>query len=194
MPRASAKHGYHHGDLSNAALVEVFALLSERGAKGVTFAEVARRSGVTAAALYRHYPQPEALLAAAATESFQLFERSLRKATGDSARERLRSMIEAYLAFSLKHAARYELMFSQLGCEKPLELSEAGESSFKVLVDALLACRADAKLEWAFPLAKQVWALCHGFALLSHAGALGTSKREAQELLWAGVWRLVEAE
>jgi AcrR family transcriptional regulator len=194
MPgRSVGKSAYHHGDLGNAALAEVLVVLSERGARGVTFAEVARRLGVTAAALYRHYADPEALLVAAATESFVLFERTLRAVPASSPYERLRGMTNAYLTFAQKQPARYELMFNtRLDCEKPKAMIDAGAAAFGVLVEALGSCRPQSTAVELSDLAKQVWALCHGFASLADAERMVVGKREAQALLWQAARLVVE--
>ena len=190
---SAAKRAYHHGDLGNAALAEVLVVLAERGARGVTFAEVARRLGVTAAALYRHYADPQALLAAAAVESFVLFGRSLRAVRANSPYERLHEMSKAYLAFALKNPARYELMFGmRLDAGKPEALEQAGEAAFGVLVEALAQCRPRATSRGLTRLAKQVWALCHGFAALGTIDLLGVTKRDAQSCLWEAVRLVVE--
>lgn len=194
MPgRTVSKSTYHHGDLGNAALREVLLVLAERGARGVTFAEVARRLGVSAAALYRHYADPEALLIAATTESFVSFERALRAVPTSTPYERLRGMTNAYLTFAQKHPARYELMFNtRLDCAKPKAMMDAGAAAFGVLVEALGGCRAEATPAELTDLAKQVWALCHGFASLADAERMAVGKREAQALLWQAVRLVVE--
>jgi AcrR family transcriptional regulator len=187
------KHGYHHGDLGSAALSEALVVMAERGARGVTFAEVARRLGVSAAALYRHYAHPQALLAAVAAESFVLFEGALRSVGASDPYERLRAMANAYLAFALKHPARYELMFGlRFEEEKPDALQKAGDASFGALLEALAACRPDASVVGVRALGKQVWALSHGFAALSGVHRMALGKRQAQSLLWAAIRLIVE--
>jgi AcrR family transcriptional regulator len=193
VARTATKSAYHHGDLGNAALAEALRVLAERGARGVTFAEVARRLGVTAAALYRHYTDPQALLVAAASESFVLFERSLRANPAGSAYERLRGMTVAYLSFAQKYPARYELMFNtRFDCATPEGFEQAGASAFGTLVEALGACRSELDSAQLSHLGKQVWALCHGFATLADAQRMALAKREAQTLLWQAVRLVVE--
>ena len=62
---------YHHGDL-RAALIEAgMALLAEREADTLGLREVARAVGVSATAVYRHFPDKGALLGAMAREGLQ---------------------------------------------------------------------------------------------------------------------------
>lgn len=71
-----AKRGaYHHGDLKRALTDAALQLVQEKGPKGFTLREVARRAGVSAAAPYRHFADKAQLLAAVATQGFlQLHE------------------------------------------------------------------------------------------------------------------------
>src|SRR6201994_3346863 len=66
---------YHHGDLKRALTDAALRLVQEKGPKGFTLREVARRAGVSAAAPYRHFADKAQLLAAVATLGFvQLHE------------------------------------------------------------------------------------------------------------------------
>jgi Bacterial regulatory proteins, tetR family len=56
---------YHHGDLRRALTDAALDLIGERGPKGFTLTEVARRGGVSAAALYHAVQQPRVQVHAA---------------------------------------------------------------------------------------------------------------------------------
>ena len=67
----SDKRGYHHGDL-RAALIEAgLALLADRSADDIGLREAARAVGVSATAVYRHFPDKGAFLAALAGEGLR---------------------------------------------------------------------------------------------------------------------------
>lgn len=57
-----ARSTYHHGDLQRALLAEASELARAGGPVAVTLREVARRLGVSPAAIYRHFPDRDALL------------------------------------------------------------------------------------------------------------------------------------
>ena len=61
---------YHHGDLRAALVASACQLLEEKGVTALSLREVARRSGVSQAAPYRHFPDKASLLAAVAAEGF----------------------------------------------------------------------------------------------------------------------------
>ena len=52
----SEKRSYHHGDLRAAAIAAGLELLKSRTADDLGLREVARAVGVSATALYRHFP------------------------------------------------------------------------------------------------------------------------------------------
>ena len=59
---AMARSTYHHGDLRRALLTEARELARSDGTDAVTLREVARRLDVSPAAIYRHFPDRDALL------------------------------------------------------------------------------------------------------------------------------------
>ena len=61
---------YHHGDLRSAAVAEGLRLLQEREADSLSLREIARNVGVSATALYRHFPDRASLLAALANAGY----------------------------------------------------------------------------------------------------------------------------
>ena len=61
--------GYHHGDLREALILAGIELIAEKGFPGLSVAEAARRTGVSAAAPYRHFANRDAFLLAIATEA-----------------------------------------------------------------------------------------------------------------------------
>jgi len=69
------RNTYHHGDLKRALTEAALGLVAEKGPKGFTLREVARRAGVSPAAPYRHFSDKAQLVAAVATAGFiQLHE------------------------------------------------------------------------------------------------------------------------
>src|SRR6476469_1040818 len=59
---------YHHGDLRRALIDAGLELLESRDAEALSLREVARSVGVSATAVYRHFPDKNALLDALAAE------------------------------------------------------------------------------------------------------------------------------
>ncbi|MET0702035.1 MAG: TetR/AcrR family transcriptional regulator, partial [Mycobacterium sp.] len=66
----AARKSYHHGDLKRALTDAALSLVAEKGPKGFTLTEAARRAGVSAAAPYRHFADKADLLATVAEQGF----------------------------------------------------------------------------------------------------------------------------
>lgn len=87
-------------------------LLDREGAEAVTMRRVAKATGITAMAIYRHYPNRAALLNAVADQGFEELTLSLkdRRFTGDLA-TRFARMADLYLEHALDNPRLFALMF-----------------------------------------------------------------------------------
>ena len=74
------KRGYHHGDLRRALLDATVQLIEEQGLEAVSVREVARRTGVSPGAPFRHFENRTALLTAVA----EVAQERLMQAVGES--------------------------------------------------------------------------------------------------------------
>ena len=68
---AKAARGYHHGDLRAAVIAAGLERLAEGDGAELGLRALARDVGVSATALYRHFPDKEALLDALADEGLR---------------------------------------------------------------------------------------------------------------------------
>ncbi|HLL24811.1 MAG TPA: helix-turn-helix domain-containing protein, partial [Kofleriaceae bacterium] len=62
------KAAYHHGNLRTALIAAALKELGREGLTGLSLRGVARRAGVSAPAVYRHFESKDDLLAAVASE------------------------------------------------------------------------------------------------------------------------------
>ena len=110
-----APRGYHHGDLREALVSAGARVVARRGAGALSLRALARETGVSPRAPYRHFADKEALLAAIAEQGFARFGAALAGAldrhAGAPQDERLRGLAAAYMEFSAEHAHLVELMF-----------------------------------------------------------------------------------
>src|SRR6185503_3964150 len=119
-------------------------------------------------ALYRHFSDKTALLAAVAREGFQQFRETLEQAwrAGGGRFAGFEAMGLAYLRFALENSAHYRVMFGgfkQL-CDRDAELAADAVSAFDVLVGALVQLQQNRDAIPGDPaeLARFVWAASHG--------------------------------
>lgn len=141
-PRAQ----YHHGDLARALITASVEILTEVGAEGLSLREAARKAGVNHRAVYRHYADKRALLAAIAEGGYLQLTAELGAAlsahlsdqlTGiDRARASLRVLAEHFLRFARREPARYQVMFGpRLNRDSSFpELEQAIQGTVQLLV------------------------------------------------------------
>lgn len=125
------------GARTEARIVEAArSLLAEGGVEGCSMRAVAEGAGITAAAIYRHFPDKKTLVEHVVALAFEAFERSLLEAivsmpVGSFAR--LSALGEAYFRFSAEHEEEFKILFMPLrGGRK--KLSEVpGEGGYRIL-------------------------------------------------------------
>ncbi|MFY1824896.1 TetR/AcrR family transcriptional regulator [Myxococcus fulvus] len=156
---------YHHGSLRRAVLDTAVEALLESGPGGVSLRELARRAGVSHAALTHHFVDKAGLLTALAEEGYTRLADAL-----DAERERTQDFVElgvAYVRFAISHRAHFEVMNRpDLYHPKEPALVAAQARAEAALHDGLgaLAKRRlgpDARLG-----ALAAWSIVHGFAVL----------------------------
>ena len=156
------KRHYHHGDLPAALSRGAGKIIEKEGLEALTLRTLARRTGVSHAAPYRHFRNRESLLAALAVEGFATLGRVQREAAATSG---LRGMGEAYVRFALEHPQRFRLMFGgQLAITKHPQLREVATKVFEGLSGALSDRVPQA--QGARDASIAAWALVHGLAQL----------------------------
>jgi AcrR family transcriptional regulator len=190
---------YHHGNLRRALLDEALATIRTEGVEGVTLREIGARVGVSRTALYRHFGDKRALLAAVATEGFRTLRQGLITAweQGGRSDDAFRDMGFAYVGFAMANPSHYRVMFGGFvnpEADDP-ELGVEALGAFQALVDALIALQRDAIMRRDDPvlMARHVWALVHGIAMLGldgklhEPGAVDELTRYAFERLRTGI-------
>ena len=169
---------YHHGDLSRSLLHEALRTIEKGGVSALTLRGVGEKLGVSRTALYRHFADKSALLAAVATEGF----RTLRLHTQEAWEKHgggpkgLEAMGAAYVRFAVAHPSHYRVMFGGhvRDAASDSDLAKEGAGAFQVLVDAIIAQQKDGVLRRDNPLAlaQYIWANVHGIAMLAIDGQL----------------------
>ena len=169
---------YHHGNLRRALLDEALVTIRAEGVSALTLREIGARLGVSRTALYRHFADKRALLAAVATEGFRALRERLVAAWNDGGGrpEAFEAMGVAYVRFAVANPSHYSVMFG--GPVDPeardAELAAEGAGAFQALVDALAALQRDGAVrnDDTVLMAKFVWSVVHGVAMLAIDGQL----------------------
>jgi AcrR family transcriptional regulator len=177
-PRSS----YHHGSLKDALIEAARLLVAERGPAGFTLAEAAKRVGVTAAAPYRHFADRNDLMGELARRGFELFGQRLAGAWDDGkpdARQAMRRMGSAYLAFARSEPGLYAAMFvNPTGPAISPAWGGVAGNAFDDMQRATAALLGEASQisSASRQLAFELWSLSHGVAMLAMAGHLDAER------------------
>ena len=176
---------YHHGDLRRALLQAAVRTIHSHGIDGLTLRGVGSTLGVSRTALYRHFTDKAALLAAVAAEGFRVLREETARAWEDGGRglRAFEAMGLAYVRFAITHPSHYRVMFgAEMSSARDAELEGAG--AFQVLVDALAALQHQhlARRDDTEQMALFVWSAVHGVAMLAIDGRLGREQGAVEAL------------
>jgi AcrR family transcriptional regulator len=177
-PRRKRAGDYHHGDLRRALVEEAVRTIQAEGIERLTLRAVADRLAVSRTALYRHFSDKQALLAAVGREGFRMLRESLTEAWESHGRLRpgFEAMGRAYVRFAVAHPSHYRVMFGGFieSCSKDEEFIQEAKAAFHVLVDSLVNQQEAGIVRRDDPvlLARFIWAVVHGIAMLAIDGQL----------------------
>ena len=171
---------YHHGDLQRALLQAAVRTIQKQGVHALTLRAVGEELGVSRSALYRHFADKAALLAAVAREGFRMLSVELEGAweRGGKGLAGFEAMGAAYVHFAIAEPSHYRVMFGSVPeRSEPHPHGEGSDDStdaFQVLVDAIVAEQAAGRMRREDPqaLALYIWATVHGVAMLALDGLL----------------------
>jgi AcrR family transcriptional regulator len=168
---ADATRPYHHGQLERAAIDGAVAEVETVGVAAVSMRRVARRAGVSHAALAYQFGDKAGIFTAVATEGFRLAAETIgAAATGPHGFMRGG---QAYIAFALTHRGHFEVMFRPyLYRNDDPKLALAKTAAFDILYGT---ARTDLTSHRSGPVSDEDvlglviagWSLSHGFATLA---------------------------
>jgi len=153
------------------------AVLDAEGSAAVSMRRVASAIGVTPMALYRHYPNREALLAALADRAFEDLEKEwrTRPPTGAGPEAELYAAFDALFDVAVTRPHLYRFLFTEVretARAYPDGFRDGGSPTLNVLAGLIRAgiddgvLRADDEWDVAFTLAAHM----QGLILLYHGG------------------------
>ena len=167
------KRAYHHGNLPNTLVTAGLALVEAAGVEALSLRKVAARVRVSAAAVYRHFADKDALLAAIAAEGFAMLNGQFDAVS--SAPEahdpllRLRALGSAYVNLALAHPGLFRLMFAsrQPAGVRDARLDEQARRAYRTLEATVAACFVGtANRATVAATTVAAWSMVHGYAML----------------------------
>lgn len=149
------------------------------GLDGFSMRKLAKRVGVTAPALYRHFDGREAVIGEVVREAYRSFIGYIYRALeAPTPLERFLRAGEGYLDFSLEHPRWYEIIFTspeQLGMETlPQDIEAMGCAIHQFWIDRVRECMDAGVLKPSDPqrTSLTMWAHAHGMVQLYQQGNL----------------------
>ena len=165
---------YHHGDLGHAAIRAAKNLIDSEGLNSLGIRRVAEATGVSPAALYRHFENLEQLKAEVSAQirlelgEFLKAKRDrtpLSRSKSRNALIRFEALAEAYIDYARKHPRLFEIAFIHCD-EKPI--SEFADLAWELLQESIKELDQvgllDRKIAVAAPMI--AWSSVHGLAVL----------------------------
>jgi AcrR family transcriptional regulator len=174
---AKAGKRYHHGELREALVSAGRKLLEEKGLRGFTLRECARRASVSHAAPAHHFASIDDLLAEIATHGYHELTAAMaaeaRRAKPDP-EARLVAQGVGYMAFAAANPTLFQLMFNHEAnrFETPA-LAAAAKTAYHLHVAAVEAVIPKASAEVKERMVDFAWSSVHGFITLVLEGQIG---------------------
>jgi AcrR family transcriptional regulator len=180
---STSDRAYHHGDLRSALVAAALASVGEVDA--LSLRAVARQVGVSATAVYRHFPDKQALLAAVASaglEQLGAAQRAAFEAAGGGLAG-FNATGVAYVRFAFDNPALFRLIFAQPAGEAMREAADVSDDAMTFLLANAAALAPEGVDARVFAL--QAWSIAHGLAMLILDGLVPVD--------WAIVRQVIDA-
>ena len=177
---------YHHGDLRNCAIIAAAELIESIGSYDITIAQVAKRVGVSAPALYRHFTDKNALLTAVRELTHIGIMDYITEAQSNIEHgtiAHLDALGSAYLSYAVDKKAFFGLMWEDHGdTESRRAEARAKRTGFQVLheaIDLYLRRHKPGSVSNSLKTATLMWSTAHGIATLRHNRMLDAFDEDA---------------
>ena len=177
---------YHHGDLRNCAIIAAAELIEANGSYDMTIAQVAKRTGVSAPALYRHFKDKDALLTAVRELAYlgnMEYGTKAQDQVEHGTLEHLDALGAAYLRFAMDKKAFFGLMWENRGdADERRAEARAKRTGFQLVHEAIelyLRKHRPEAVDTALQTATLLWSTAHGIATLQHNLLLDTFDEDA---------------
>lgn len=166
-----ANRAYHHGDLRSALIEAGLKALETTDPNELSLRQLAREVGVSATAVYRHFPDKRALLGALADAGVAMLYAD-QKAASDSAGGGAAGFAatgRAYVRFAIAHPGLFRLIFTHAELAGGPEL---GDNPAGRLLRENAQALSGGDVEEARRIVIRSWAIAHGLAMLILDGHL----------------------
>lgn len=189
MPRLST---------SDKILRAALKLFERGGAEAVSMRRVADAVGITPMAIYRHFPNREALLKRLSDDSFQAIAHEwAAHATHPDVLERLQALLTPYLDYALANPHLFDHAFSLRRDDArrfPEDFRERQSPTLTVIADAIDEGmrRGVLRKDDPWDVAMTLWAHAHGLIALYRAGRFSYDEAQFRAFYLASLRRVID--
>ncbi|MBO9664068.1 TetR/AcrR family transcriptional regulator [Dokdonella sp.] len=174
------------------------ALFEQDGPAAVSMRRVADAVGITPMAIYRHFPNREALLKRISDDGFQeIAHRWSARDEGDDVLARLLAIQRIYLDYALAHPHLFDHAFSvrrEDARKFPEDFRARRSPTLNVVADVVVEAQRAGLLRDgdAWDIAMTLWAHTHGLIALYRAGRFSYDERGFRAFYDASLGRLFD--
>jgi AcrR family transcriptional regulator len=168
-----SKKSYFHGNLREAILTTSLKLIEKSGIDQLSIREVAKATGVTHQAPYRHFKDREELLAALAQDGFEKLYIDMSKFVEGiiDPMDRAIKIGEGYFQWATSNKEHFRLMFNRNvpDYDTSVGLKAASAKILELVLSVVAENQAAGnirKVDDTRLVARQFWAAVHGVSLL----------------------------
>ena len=168
------------------------------GSGAVSMRRVAAAVGLTPMAIYRHFPNHEALLKRISDDSLQeIAHRWSARAQGGDAAARVIAIQRIYLDYALAHPHLFDHAFSvprEDARRFPADFLERRSPTLNVVADVVVEAQRSGYLRKGDPwdIAMTLWAHSHGLIALYRAGRFSFDERQFRTFYETSLERLLD--
>lgn len=173
-------------------------VFDREGADAVSMRRVAEAVGITPMAIYRHFPNREALLKRLSDDSFNTVAQEWEsRATHPDILKRLLALLEPYLNYALEHPHLFDHAFSVRRDDArrfPEDFRARQSPTLNVIADAVAEGIRLGVLKQGDPwdVAMSLWVHAHGLVALYRAGRFSYDETQFRQFYFESIGRLID--
>lgn len=172
-------------------------ILEAEGPQAVSMRRVANEVGITAMAIYRHFPSREALLGAVVDSEFEkLVDFFSPRSPSRSFEASIVHIMDGYIEYALMHPRIFDYVFSTprpAARRFPVDFRARRSPTLNLVADAVSSWMKNHKLKRDDPweIAMELWAHAHGYLMLWRAGRFALDESDFRKLVHRSLRRLL---
>lgn len=181
------KQTYHHGNVKEALIQAAINLLMEEPVQNLTLRRLAKEVGITPTAVYNHFSDKDALIAAIKVEGFanlnQFLKQQCSEVEVDDPEKVFLALGVAYYRFSQLFPSTFDVLFNytippESQTQELIEIASRSQELLTNVIQAVLVKRGKSYNEDVLIKASlMAWTHIHGLVRLVASGSIAANAR-----------------